>query len=59
MHYSSDNWNIKGGLSGMGCCDKLGDVVIDIAGSKGNEKDFGGGHEAFEGDDQDEEEEIQ
>ena len=43
----------------MGCCARLGDVVIDIAGDKGNEKDFGGGHEAFEGDNEvDEEEEA-
>ena len=29
--------------------DRLGDIVIDIAGAKGNPSDFGGGHEAFEG----------
>ena len=58
MHYAGDNWAVKGGISAMGCMDKLGDVVIDIAGSKGNEKDFGGGHEAFEGDNEEEDEEA-
>lgn len=57
MHYSPANWEVKGGVENLGCLDKLGDVVIDIAGEKGNPHDFGGGHDAFEGDQDDEEEE--
>lgn len=56
MHYSGSNWEVAGGVSNMGCMDRLGDIVMDIAGSKGNERDFGGGHEAFEGVDEEDEE---
>jgi len=55
MHYAPDNWAVKGGVVNMGCCDRLGDIVIDIAGSKGNTKDFGGGNAAFEGNDEEDE----
>ena len=55
-HYAPANWEIKGGVQNMGCCDRIGDVVIDIASSKGNVKDFGGGNAAFEGDNDDDEE---
>jgi len=57
MHYATDNWAVKGGVQNMGCMDKLGDVVIDVAGPKGNEKNFGGGWDAFEDENENEEEE--
>ena len=63
-HYAAESWEVKGGsddpTKNLGCMDKLGDIAIDIAGAKGNPSDFGGGREAYDGaeeneDDEDEE----
>jgi len=53
--FARDTWAVKGGTEALGCFDRLGDIVIDVAGGKGNSTDFGGGHEAFEGAQDDEE----